>query len=301
MVVKKKVAVTFMTFGLILGLLAAPAKIQAAEKNTAFRVVTSFYPLYIMAINVTNNVPGITVSNLTPPLTGCLHDYGLSAADMKKLADADLFVTNGAGMESFLSKVTGQYPDLKITKLAEGIPLIEGKGGSNPHVWVSLSGAIQEVKNLAMAMEKLDPSHAEIYRKNTANYVEKLEALRKSMVTQLKDYAGIPIVTFHEAFPYFAREFGFKIADVVEREPGSEPSAKELAQTVDLIKTLKVRAIFTEPQYPPRAAETLARETGVAVYVLDPGVTGPPDADAYLKMMQRNLETLRKALGDPRG
>jgi zinc transport system substrate-binding protein len=86
------------------------------------------------------------------------------------------------------------------------------------------------------------------------------------------------------------------IAAVVEREPGSQPSAQELAHTIDLIKKHGIRVIFSEPQYPASAAAAIARETGAHVYVLDPAVTGPDDPDAYLHIMEANLAVLMKAL-----
>ncbi len=268
-----------------------------AEQVKQIKIVASFYPVYIITKNVTRDVPGVSVKNLTPPLTGCLHDYAVTTNDMKKLADAQVFVANGAGMESFLDKIIAQHPQLKIIQLADGIPLIKGGGeeGDNPHVWVSVANAITQVKNLGKAMEKYDPAHKEFYRKNVSSYVAKLEALRQKMENELAPYKGRPIITFHEAFPYFAQEFGFKIATVVEREPGSEPSAKELAETIDLVKKAGIKALFSEPQYPVSAAQTIAKETGAKVYVLDPAVTGPDDYDAYLNIMENNLKVLKKA------
>jgi len=261
------------------------------------KIVASFYPMYIMAKNVAKNVLGVSVQNLTPPFTGCLHDYTVTTNDMKKLADAQVFVANGAGMESFIDKIIAQHPNLKIIKLSEGISLIKGEGneGDNPHVWVSISNAIIQVKNLGKAMEEFDPSHKGLYAKNTADYVAKLEALRQKMYAELTPYKGRSIITFHEAFPYFAKEFGLKIAAVIEREPGSEPSAKELADTVEIIKRNNITVLFSEPQYPVSAARTLAQETGVKVCVLDPAVTGPDDHDSYINIMENNLKILKQA------
>ena len=270
---------------------------SAASEIKDIKIVASFYPMYIMAKNVARDVPGVLVQNLTPPLTGCLHDYTVTTNDMKKLADAQVFVANGAGMESFLDKIIAQHPNVKIMQLSEGIPLIKGEGneGDNPHLWVSISNAIIQVKNLGKAMGEFDPSHKEFYAKNTANYMAKLETLRQKMHSELASYKGRAIITFHEAFPYFAQEFGFNIAAVVEREPGSEPSAKELADTIELVRENGISTLFSEPQYPDSAVETIAKETGAKVYVLDPAVTGPDDYDAYLNIMENNLATLKLA------
>jgi len=272
-------------------------KREAAEETKKIKVVASFYPMYIMALNVVKDITDVSVSNLTPPMTGCLHDYSVTTDDMKKLADAQVFVANGAGMESFLDRVIAQFPKIKVIKLADGIQFIKGDGeeGDNPHVWVSISLAITEVDNFGRAMEKFDPAHAGLYRKNTEAYVNKLETLRQKMKTELAPYKGRKVITFHEAFPYFAQEFGLVIAAVVEREPGSEPSAGELAKTVDLIRKTGIKTLFSEPQYPAAAANTIANETGAKVYMLDPAVTGPDDQDAYIHIMKNNLEVLKIA------
>jgi zinc transport system substrate-binding protein len=261
------------------------------------KIVASFYPMYIMAKNIVKDVPGVSVQNFTPPFTGCLHDYAVTANDMKKLADAQVFVANGVGMESFLDKIIARNHNLKIIELSKGIPLIKGEGneGDNPHVWVSISNAIIQVENLGKAMEEFDPDHKEEYVKNTVNYVAKLEALRQKMHSELAPYKGRLIITFHEAFPYFAQEFGLEIAVVIEREPGSQPSAKELADTIELIKEKGISVLFGEPQYPDSSAQAIARESGAKVYVLDPAVTGPDDYDAYINIMENNLATLKRA------
>ncbi|HPU45583.1 MAG TPA: metal ABC transporter substrate-binding protein [Thermoclostridium sp.] len=265
-----------------------------------FHIVTSFYPIYVLTINVAGDIPGVRVTNMTEPQSGCLHDYELSPADMKTLEDADLFIINGAGMEAFMDEVKKAFPDLAIVEAAKDIPLIidEHTGEPNPHVWVSISNAILQVENIREALKKSDPAHKEQYERNAGEFREKLQALRDRMHDELKDIGSRDIVTFHEAFPYFAREFGLNIAAVIEREPGTEPTAVELQETIETINALGVKAIFAEPQYSARAAETIASETGAKVYLLDPLVTGPKDADpdSYIETMEKNLQTLIEAL-----
>ena len=264
--------------------------------NQSLRVVTSFYPVYIAALNVTAGIPGVEVSNLASPHVGCLHDYQLTAGDVRRLADADILLVNGAGMEPFLGKVAQQSPKVRVVEVSEGIPLLEG----NPHVWVSLEGARRQTDNIAAALAAADPDRADAFRANAAAYNAALTALEEKMRTALAPYAGTPIVTFHEAFPYFARDFGLDLAGVIEREPGAEPSARELADTVKLVRARQVKALFAEPQFPDQSAQVVARETGVRVYSLDPVVTGPSDPaaarGAYLQAMEKNLEVLQEAL-----
>lgn len=273
---------------------------EPGSVETGFHIVTSFYPVYVLTINVAGNIPGVRVTNMTEPQTGCLHDYELSPSDMKALEGADLFVINGAGMEAFMDEVKKAYPELTVVEAAKDIPLIidEHTGEANPHVWVSISNAIRQVENIRDALTEADPAHKEEYSRNAGEFLEKLQALKERMHEALKDIRSRDIVTFHEAFPYFAQEFGLNIAAVIEREPGTEPTAAELEKTIEIIRTLGVKAIFAEPQYPARAAETIAAETGARVYYLDPMVTGPRDADpgSYVETMEKNLQALTEAL-----
>jgi zinc transport system substrate-binding protein len=254
--------------------------------------------MYVSTLNVVGDTLGVEVTCLTPSFVGCLHDYSLTPADLKKIARSDIFVANGAGMESFIDKAVKQSPTLRVIEASKDIELMN----ENPHVWVSISGAIQQVENIADGLSRADPEHAELYAKNAAVYVAKLEVLRTEMHAALDGLRNRDIITFHEAFPYFASEFKLNVVGVIEREPGSEPSARELAETIDLVKKQNVHALFAEPQYPARSASVIVQETGVPASILDPAVSGPAEPgdarDSYLVTMRKNLDVLRKALSE---
>ena len=274
---------------------------KPAEKKTAepFHIVTSFYPMYVATINITDGVDGVEVYNMTKPQTGCLHDYQLMTEDMKTLEKADAFVINGAGMEDFMDKVTEQQKKLKVIDASRGIELIHDEEGDNPHVWLSVTDAITQVRNIADQLKEADPVHAAQYEKNAAAYIEKLTSLKSEMHAALDNVPHKDIVTFHEAFPYFAQEFKLNIIGVVEREPGTEPTPTELQETIEQVNALPSKVLFTEPQYSPAAAETIARETGAKIYTLDPVVTGeatPAAKNAYIDTMKNNMKTLQEAL-----
>lgn len=266
------------------------------------KIVTSFYPMYIDAINIAGGIDGVEVLNLTKPQTGCLHDYQLTTEDMKTLETANIFIVNGLGMENFLDKVT-ERKNLKIINASDSEEIFTLKDGDevNPHVWMSITYSMEQVRTITSQLCTLDPAHAADYKKNALNYLNKLSALRDEMHFALDNLPNKDIITFHEAFPYFAAEFKLKIAGVIEREPGTEPTPQELSDTIKIVNNLPVKVLFTEPQYSAKAAETIARETGAKIFTLDPITTGdatPENADAYLTAMKKNSVTLTEALGN---
>lgn len=272
---------------------------QAEKKD--FTIVTSFYPMYIDVINITKDVEGVKVINMTKPQTGCLHDYQLTTEDMKTLEQADVFVANGAGMESFLDKATKQNKNMKVVEASnyKDINFIKDGDEDNPHVWMSVTYSIAQVKAITAALCEADPANKDAYRKNALDYCMKLEKLKKEMHEELDDLPHKDIVTFHEAFPYLAKEFKLNIVSVIEREPGTEPTPQELETTIAKVNTLPVKVLFTEPQYSPAAAETIAKETGAKIYQLDPVVTGEANLeamDAYISAMKKNMNILKEAL-----
>lgn len=282
-----------------------------AKESSRLKLLASFYPIAIMALNITDGVEGVAVESMAQQQTGCLHDFQMTTADMKKAETADAFLINGAGMEGFLDKISDQLPELPVIDSSTGIPLIAsgedhhhdgGEGHDhdqedyNPHLWVSITNCMEQVRNLSEGIIALDPEHEAEYRENTETYLEKLSALRDKMHSALDHVKNKDIITFHEAFPYFAEEFGLHIAAVINREPDSQPSAKELADTIRLVRETDVKALFVEPLYPETSADIIAAETSAQVYVLDPAVSGEWDKNAYLTAMESNLQVLEQAL-----
>jgi len=280
-------------------LCVAQAGFAIDQDAKPLKVLASFYPMYVMTLNIVSDTPNVSVECMTEPITGCLHDYQLTPANLKTLAASDVFIASGAGMETFIEKAVQQSPHLQVIEASKGMKLAFD---DNPHVWVSVSGAIAQTENIAKGLAAIDLAHAAAYEKNAASYVTRLEALRQKMHVALDDLKHRDIITFHEAFPYFASEFNLKIVAVVEREPGSEPSAGELAQTIRTVRKSKVKALFAEPQYPAKSAEIIQRETSVPISILDPAVTGPREPakarDSYINTMENNLKVLKKALQD---
>ena len=280
------------------------------KKEGQINIVTSFYPMYIATANIVDGVEGVNLVNLTSKTTGCLHDYQITTQDMIKLTDADILVINGDGMENFIGKAMSTYTDLKIVNASEGIKEHHEEEhhsnkddhdhghnhGENSHYWVSISLYMEQIKNIKDELCKLDLNNKEKYEANTSVYLNKLEELKQKMHSELDGLEYKNIITFHEAFDYFAEEFDLNIVSVIEREPGTYPSSKDVADIINEVKSKDVKAIFIEPQYSRTAADTIARETNINVFTLDPVVTGELNKDEYIRIMNENLKTLKEAL-----
>ena len=299
---RKKLAF-FMAAAIFLLSSCSPKKVTAVQPNNTdtntIKITATFYPLYVSLLNITDGVEGIELSLLAPPDTGCLHDYQLTTKDMKKIENSNILVANGAGMEDFIEKILETKKDSLIIA-SEGFELTD----NNSHVWVSPEGAIHQTQRIVEGLSHLDPSNATKYVMNGNAYLLKLQNLRNHMHSILDEYSEKKIVTFHEAFPYFASEFNLEIASVIEREPGEAPGPKELKEQISEINSIisdgnKI-ALFAEPQYSSSAAEIIAKETGLKVYELDPCVTGNLKSeyikDSYITAMKKNAEVLKEAL-----
>lgn len=267
-----------------------------AGESAVRTIVTTFYPIQIAVLNVTAGVSGIQVVNLAAPTSGCLHDYQLTPRDRAILSRADMVVANGAGMESFLDRLIQLRPAPRIIDASSGIDLLVSGGVTNSHVWLSPTRHSLQIQTIAAGLAAWDPVHADVYRANASRYEGELRTLKVRMDRELSELRTRDIVTFHEAFPYFADEFGLKVVAVIEREPGTEPSAGELAALIRQVRASGVKVLFVEPQYPVKSAEAIARETGAELYHLDPVVSGPVVPHAYLDLMKLNLIQLRRAL-----
>ena len=273
-------------------------------------VVTSFYPVWIMTLNLTRGLEDhVTVRNLAAPSVGCLHDYQLQTSDMKVLSGADAFVVNGAGMEAFLPEIARALPHLPVIEASEGIDLLENGDAVeileseeeevNSHLWLDPVRAVRMAENIAAGLVRLMPEDEPVISANLQDYRSRLETLDQQLREGLEDLPRRDIVTFHEAFPYFAAAYGLHVVAVVNREPGEVLTPAQMAVLVREIIRLGNPPLFVEPQYTDLSAQTLSRETGSSVWSLDPMVTGPEENvpfDYYETVMLQNMETLIDAL-----
>lgn len=267
--------------------------------------------------DVAQNVAGerLTVEALIPVGVDP-HGFEPTPQDVAKVAEADVLIVNGAGLESFLGPL--------LDNVGSHTQVIEASAGltprtpyeeehehahehehehtheSDPHFWLDPNAVIRYVENIRDGLSRADPEGAAVYTANAESYIAQLRELDAWIVTQV---AQIPperrlLVTNHESLGYFADRYGFRIvgAIVPSASTGASPSAGEMAQLIEDIRDSGAPAIFLETGANPQLAEQIARETGVKVvtglYTHSTGSQVP----TYIEMMQHNVRAIVEAL-----
>jgi zinc transport system substrate-binding protein len=328
-IMKKKITILLA----VMVLLAAGAVIIALwtsqkesgnqkKEEDKIQVLTTFYPVYMIGLNIMDQIEEIEVKSLTDINTGCLHDYQLTTEDMKSLASADIIVINGGGMESFLEDILGNYPDLKVIDASQDISMLpndvweigdehEDEAEFNSHVWLDpklyqkqienvRDGVIDYIKNSDKASEQL----LQQIESNSASYIQKVEELDTELdnsfniAPALSGQAEEPkqAIIFHNAFEYLAGRTGLEVTYTVPLDSDTALNASDIADIIDAVNKDHIKYLFTEKQYGDSIANRIEAETEAKVYLIDSAVTGDGSKDSYLKAMQNNIKVLKEAL-----
>lgn len=277
----------------------APGAASAPPAKTLHVVATT-----TVFADIVRNVGGplVTVDSIIPAGAGP-EDYEPAPEDARILADADLIVSNGVGLDDFLDGLIDAAGEGKADRLVlgDGIPTITIDGEENPHFWLDPSLVIRHyLPSIEAALSKLDPANADAYGTNRADYAAQVAAMddANKVAFDTIPVANRKLVTAHDAFPYFAAHYGFELVGVIIDNVGQEPTAAELAALVETVKDTGVKAIFSESQFNPELARALADEAGITkvVTTLYNDTVGPAPSDTYLGMMRWNVEEIVQAL-----
>ena len=253
------------------------------------------------------NVGGdlVDVTSLVPAKAD-VHTFEPSPTDLRAVAGARLLVMNGLGLDDWLK-------DTIVNAAASGTPLVqlgvdlpgvqllpgEDPGTQNPHLWMSVPYAELYVDRIQAALSQVDAAHADDFARQADAYEARLATLDQLVRDQIATVpeANRKLVTFHDAFPYFAREYGIEIVGVAVEAPGQDPSAGEIAALISAINAAKVKAIFSESQFPTSLVDQIARETGARVVAeLYDDSLGDPPVTSYEAVIQWDVDQLVEAL-----
>jgi zinc transport system substrate-binding protein len=289
-----------LTLVLGLWLLALPVAIKIARAAPpTLKVGVTLHPYYSWTANVVGNLPGVEVRPILPGEIDA-GDYQPRPEDIKKIADLDAIVVNGIGHDDFIFpmiKAAGNKRIVIIRPNAE-TPQIRSVHGNavNSHTFISFTNAIQQTYAIAKALGQLRPELAAGFQKNAADYARRLRQIKARAAAQLVDAKITRVVTVHDGYGYLLQEFGLEVAGVVQPAHGLTPSAAELESMVKLLKREKIKVVFSEESFPPPLLKVLQSEAGVKVYIISHIASGKFTPDKFEKEMQRNVDTMVKAL-----
>ena len=309
----KRILSILLAAALLLPAGCAPAA-PAEEGEVRLSVVATTYPIYLLAREVIQGVEGVEVERLNTGSVSCLHDYTLSVDDMKKLERADVVAVNGAGLEDFMSDALASS-DAAVIDCSEGVELLENlshdhaegdedhdHGHWDPHYWMDPRNAAEMAGNIARGLAQADPDYEGTYLSNLSRTGTFLYSWYGNLEALLNWDEGPEItglVTFHDGFQYFARAYGLSLLAAIEEEAGSEASARELVEIIDLIEQYQLPAIFTEANGSDATANAVSRETGVKVAQLTMLMSAeavPADSDdPYRAGLEQNVNTILEA------
>ncbi len=235
------------------------------------------------------------------------HNYRPQPEDIKRCMDLDIMVVNGIGHDEFAFEImdaANMRDKLDIIFANEEVSLIPVSGNLsgekvvNPHTFVSVTTSIHQIYAISKGLQELDSANAELYRKNTRDYVKKLRRMKAEYMKKVADLADVEFrcATIHGGYDYLLQEFGLQVTAVIEPGHGLKPTASQLAKTIDTIKALDVDVIFTEMDFPEKYVETIHDETGIRVRHLSHLTKGSYTKTSFEEGIRENLEALTDAL-----
>ena len=237
-------------------------------------IVTSFYPIYIMTLNITDGIENVEVSNMTSEFSGCIHDYTLKTQDLKKFEKADVFVENGFGIENFSQKIIDTYPEIKVIEsgkqISDYIYEDDKKENINAHFWTSIDNYILQIKEISSELSKIDVNNMEKYKENENKYITKLENLKKEYTEKLKTIQNKKVISLNESFSYLLKFVGINEMLIETDHEQTSLSAEMIRNVIDNMNENNIKTIIIEQNDNEQNAKTIANETGAKIYMSSP-------------------------------
>jgi len=296
---KRSISRSLLTILFLCGTAVLGVAQSSAAQTRPLKIGVTLHPYYSWTKNVVGDLPGYEVRSILPGEIDA-GDYQPRPEDIKKLVDLDAIVVNGIGHDDFIMPMikASANTHLTIIRINETTPQIHAAHGTgvNSHTFISFTNAIQQTYAIQKALAALRPQDGAALQKNAAEYARRLRVIKADASQRLANAKIKRVVTVHDGYGYLMQEFGLEIAGVVQPAHGLTPSAAELRDMVKLLQREKIRVVFTEETFPPALLKVLQDEAGVKVYVITHIASGAYTADKFEREMQRNVDTMVRAL-----
>jgi len=294
---------------------------KEASSNDKIQVMTTFYPMYEFTKQVVGNKGEV---ELLIPAGTEPHDFEPSAKDLAKISDADVFVYNSPELETWTDNLTDTIDTKKteIIQASKNITLMDGAEHDHeeahddhdakeheedghdhdldPHVWLDPVLAIKEVETIRDQLSKKYPEDQATFEKNAASYIDELKTLDEDYQAGFKAAQNKTFVTQHAAFGYLAKQYGLTQEAIAGISPDQEPSPSRLSELKHYVDDHQVKVIYFEENASSKVAETLSKETGVKLKVLNPleSLTEKQikNGEDYVSVMRENLDALKESI-----
>lgn len=292
------------TFGLVSAMLLMLGADGAHAAR--LRIGITLHPYYSFVANIVGDhadiIPLID-ADANP------HGYAPQPDDMIRITSMDVLVVNGIGHDSWAFEIldaAGMKDRLPLIYANDGVSLIPVAGDSsgakivNPHTFVSTTAAIQQVYTIARRLGELDPDNARLYRDNSRQYALQIRKLRSEFDQKIAgtDLSRFRCATMHSGYDYILQELGLQVTAVIEPRHGVEPTARQLADTIDRINAANVNVLFAEKYFASKLSDTIRDATGVKMYSISHISSGEYTPEKFIEEMRENLDTLAQAIKD---
>jgi zinc transport system substrate-binding protein len=280
---------------LILLVLLLSGCVSENESAGKVRVATTIIPLGEFVQAVGGDRVAVTV--LVPPGSDP-HTFEPSPSQIRDVANADVYVENGAGLESWMSNILKVNPHMLVVDSSKGVDLVAGESESvsearsfDPHIWLSPRDAVIQVQNICDGLIAVDPAGKDYYINNKKNYTAKLKELDAYLNSTFVAIEKKKFVVLHPAWTYFARNYGLEQIAIEAEE--KEPGPRLLAEIIEACKENNITTVFVEPQYNPKMAEVIAQEIQGKVVSIDGLAPTPSYIDNLKSVGEKIAESLR--------
>ena len=256
------------------------------DQTGKIKIVTTIPPLADMISKVGRE--NVEVLSILPP-GASPHTFEPSIEQLKDAADSIALMKIGLKFDDWADKIAkASSSDMKVFLLSDNVPLDKE---NNPHIWLSLKQAIIIVENISLYLSEIDPANSQFYEQSAAKYIEEIKAKDSRFSEGFEKKHDKKFIQFHEAWNYFAEDYGLQIVATIEPFPGKEPTPKYLTDIEEIIRENDIKVVFSEPQLNDRIVLFLSDEMDIKVQILDP-IGGSEERMGYLSLMQYNYEKI---------